>query len=167
MLPFRFHQFLHESEGTEKHPCTLLRQWLTMVNILIKLHWVRFPHGLCNCAGVFCATPGRVNLSNSPQSTGLCSGDATGGCSGLWRWEIDFPSVHGPLSLWGSSLCSFGTGLSWGRWRSCSSAIHRSESWSWSRISCYWAQGTALDTPHAQAVNLSYEYITQNLGLVF
>lgn len=147
MLPFRFPQFPHESEGKKKHSFTLLRQWLTRANILIKLQWMRLQHGLCNYASVLCATPGTVNLSNSPQAQGC-------GCHrrllralemGNWFAFSSRPieSVREqPVLIW--------LGFPPGEWRNCSYAIHRSESWSWSRISCYWTRGTVLDAPHTQ-----------------
>lgn len=70
MFPFRYHQFLHESEGKERHSFTPLRQWLMMANILIKLQWMRLQHGMCNYVGIFCATQGMVNASNSSQAHG-------------------------------------------------------------------------------------------------
>lgn len=85
MLPFRFHQFLPESEGKEKPSFTPLRQWLMVANILIKLQWLRSQHGMCNYVGIFCATQGMGNLSNRspahgcalwmPQEAAQCFGD--------------------------------------------------------------------------------------------
>lgn len=41
-----------------------------MANILIKLQWMRLQHGMRNYVGIFCATQGMVNVSNSSQAHG-------------------------------------------------------------------------------------------------
>lgn len=56
--------------GKEKHSFTPSRQRLTMASILIKLQWMRLQHGMCNYVGMFCATQGMGNLSDSYRARG-------------------------------------------------------------------------------------------------
>jgi len=79
-------------------------------------------------------------------------------------WPIEFVREQSVL-IWHT-----GQDFLMGSEGNCSYAIHRSESWSWSMIFCYWRQGTVLGTPHTQAANhelLKREHATQDSSLAF